>query len=77
MRVYRETLCPYCKKKYMDQYYDDDGPITIDGYDGTCYISTCPKCNTELFVFKGKLEAVIAMSIPEEQVHWPGWITLR
>ena len=68
---YREVLCPLCDHKFMDETHKRT--YSIEGDDREFYRTTCPLCNEELLVPKGKLEAIMLADIPEEKLKNTGF----
>ena len=58
MKVFREVLCPDCRKKYMTYVYDGEHDTIIKLPTGYLYgwTDSCPKCSNNLFVEDKVLE---------------------
>ena len=67
---YREVICPLCDHRFMDETHRQE--YRIEGDEREFYRTTCPMCNEELLVTKGKLEAIIMADNPEEKLKMHG-----
>ena len=57
--IFREVLCPFCKKPYMTRIYEDyDCTVIHDGQTLNGWVDRCPKCDGHVFVAEGLHEGV-------------------